>query len=790
MPFNKQIKRVLVVSDNDYSISNIVSTFKSENVEVIVMGNCASILQVCGLSVSANTTDSTNTKENADIEINASFSLNNTSVADSVYICQPTTDTINRVVAHHVPDSIFWDVLDEDLINSTHQDSNFASFNIKVLYSAKVTKFAPPVQGYQKYMLLYLKDSSGETLFLNCTYDGDILVTPCVILTTSQLSTLQKVATDTIKNFEKPGLYKVRVCSNTHDATTQSNADQDLQCHVVSVCSKLNDYSAFASNAMQWDIAEYLVKISMGYTLNEILTVLPTMSQIVYGISTRTKSDVIINLETNESSQVVTSGDLYQDLIRKLDATQVRQFVFFNGLYLDSAQDLVMSNNVVLQSVTENINEFKYEIFGVDKSILDTKNTKPKSTKNESAKNTTSTSKSNKSTSIKKVDFDQILKNKLPYKLVVRTMVDDEYIVGKRQFLALACEWDEATNVLNSLFGNDTDVDLQHGVTPSVDTENIDISTNLYNSSMLRLYDFTNLPISPMELKFIKMHGAGNDYIFIDCLYRNLNAINLNYIIWHMSRRHFGIGSDGVVLITKSSNADGKMIMYNADASRGSMCGNAIRCVAKYLYEKGVTNEQNIKIETDSGIKNITVTVKDNKVTHARVDMGKANLVEPRQITLDGIVKATDNITNETNSTSGGANIIIKDIVFVDVGNPHCVVFLNKDEFENLDINTLGTLYQDCKDFGDISPNVEFVYINSENTATMRVYERGSGETLACGTGACASIVAGIHKGIFNKNTDISVHCKGGILKINVTDDTIYMTGDCHSVYSGVVEIW
>lgn len=261
-----------------------------------------------------------------------------------------------------------------------------------------------------------------------------------------------------------------------------------------------------------------------------------------------------------------------------------------------------------------------------------------------------------------------------------------------------------------------------------------------------------------MELNFIKMHGCGNDYIYINCLEEPI-FLSEEQII-QISNRNKGIGSDGVVLIKKSNNADAYMQMFNADGSEGSMCGNAIRCVAKFVLEYTNNNSNNIYIDTKSGIKQINCT-RDEKglVTAAEVNMGSCTSKNISLSILDKTYEAT----------------------FVDIGNPHIVIFLNEEEsLVDLNLHEIGPLFESSIEGG---VNTEFAKIINDSEIEMRVWERGSGETMACGTGACAVVFA---SGFYNK--PIKVKLLGGDLTI-LNKENLYMTGECIEVYRGTITI-
>lgn len=280
-------------------------------------------------------------------------------------------------------------------------------------------------------------------------------------------------------------------------------------------------------------------------------------------------------------------------------------------------------------------------------------------------------------------------------------------------------------------------------------------------------------------IEFTKMHGCGNDYIYIDCFKQEIN--NPEELSINLSRQHFSIGGDGVILICPSDKADAKMRIFNLDGSEGKMCGNGIRCVAKYLYDNGILdiNEKSeLTIETLSGIKNLKAYTQDGRVTRLRVDMGKASLkASDIPVTADSetVINKPVEIDGETYN-----------ITCVSMGNPHCVVFVNN--VDGFDVETVGKKFEHHEMFPD-RVNTEFVKVINNKTLKMRVWERGNGETLACGTGACAAVVAACENGICKKDEDITVKLTGGELTIRYTDDTVYMTGDARLVFEGEVEI-
>lgn len=277
-------------------------------------------------------------------------------------------------------------------------------------------------------------------------------------------------------------------------------------------------------------------------------------------------------------------------------------------------------------------------------------------------------------------------------------------------------------------------------------------------------------------MKFTKMQGAGNDYIYVNCFTETVK--NPEETAVRVSDRHFGVGADGLVLICPSENADFFMDIYNADGSRAKMCGNATRCVAKYVYDNKMTDKTEIALETLSGIKRIKITVQDGKAVAARVNMG-APILTPREIptNFDGETVVSQNLTIDDTTYA---------VTCVSMGNPHCVLYT--DDVHALDLSRIGPKFENHEMFPD-RINTEFVHIVSETEFDMRVWERGSGETLACGTGACAATVASILNGYCKRDTEIKVNLLGGTLYINWTaDGDVYMTGPAETVCTGEID--
>lgn len=274
-------------------------------------------------------------------------------------------------------------------------------------------------------------------------------------------------------------------------------------------------------------------------------------------------------------------------------------------------------------------------------------------------------------------------------------------------------------------------------------------------------------------MKFTKMQGLGNDYVYVNCLEEKVE--NPSEVAIKVSNRNFGIGSDGLILINPSKVADFEMEMYNADGSRGEMCGNGIRCVAKYVYDYGLTDKTSISVETLGGIKYLDLTVEDGKVVLVKVDMGKP-ILEPALIP---IVADGDTVIDEPIIVDGTEY----HMTGVSMGNPHTVVFI--DDVKNLEIEKIGPSFENHERFPK-RINTEFVKVLDRKTVEMRVWERGSGETLACGTGACAVAVACILNGL--TEDEVTVKLLGGDLKIQWDRevDTVFMTGPASVSFDGV----
>lgn len=279
-------------------------------------------------------------------------------------------------------------------------------------------------------------------------------------------------------------------------------------------------------------------------------------------------------------------------------------------------------------------------------------------------------------------------------------------------------------------------------------------------------------------LTFSKMHGIGNDYIYINCFQETVTDPEKLSIF--MSNVRFGVGSDGLVLILPSEVADFRMRIFNADGSEAMMCGNATRCVGKYVYEHGMTDKTEVSLETNSGIKYLTLYVNEatNKVDAVKVDMGKA-ILKPAEIPV----------------ADDGDRFIAKPVVVDDVsydmtcvsmGNPHAVVFL--PEIDSLDLEKIGPSFEHHPLFPN-RVNTEFIRVIDDHTLQMRVWERGSGETFACGTGACAAAVASVLNGYCKREQEILIHLRGGDLRIIYhNDESVTMIGPATFIFEGKME--
>lgn len=272
------------------------------------------------------------------------------------------------------------------------------------------------------------------------------------------------------------------------------------------------------------------------------------------------------------------------------------------------------------------------------------------------------------------------------------------------------------------------------------------------------------------------MHGLGNDYVYVNCFEEKIG--NPPAVARFVSDRHFGIGSDGLIMINPSKTADFEMEMYNADGSRGEMCGNGIRCVAKYVYDYGLTDKTQISVETLGGIKYLDLTVEDGKVSLVKVDMGKPEL----EADLIPIISEREKVIDEPIEVDGKEY----HMTGVSMGNPHAVIYV--DDVKGLDLEKIGPKFENHERFPK-RINTEFVHCIDRQTVEMRVWERGSGETLACGTGACAVAVSSILNNL--TDTQVTVKLLGGDLQIewDREKDRVFMTGPATVVFDGVIDI-
>lgn len=273
-------------------------------------------------------------------------------------------------------------------------------------------------------------------------------------------------------------------------------------------------------------------------------------------------------------------------------------------------------------------------------------------------------------------------------------------------------------------------------------------------------------------IKFTKMHGLGNDYVYMDAIHQNIE--NESLLAQFVSNRNFGIGSDGLILICKSDIADFKMRMFNSDGSEAEMCGNGIRCVGKFVYDKGMTDKTEVRIETLAGIKVLNFNIKEGKVESVRVDMGEP-ILEPKNIPVISEEEIVKNLKIKA---------IDKEFKFtaVSMGNPHAITLV--EDVKSFDVKKYGEVIEIDSKFPN-KTNVEFIEILDKDNIKMRVWERGAGETLACGTGACASVVACILNNL--TNSKVKVELLGGFLEIewNQEDNHVYMTGPAVTVFEG-----
>lgn len=279
-------------------------------------------------------------------------------------------------------------------------------------------------------------------------------------------------------------------------------------------------------------------------------------------------------------------------------------------------------------------------------------------------------------------------------------------------------------------------------------------------------------------MKFTKMHGIANDYVYINCFEEKVD--NPSALAIRLSDRRRSVGGDGVILICPSEVADFKMRMFNADGSEGKMCGNGSRCVGKYVYDKGLTKKTSVTLETLAGIKTLNLKVENGKVSSVTVDMGKADfLPENVPVVFDGVEMVNSELRIAEKNWKATA---------VSMGNPHCVIFTDEN-IKDLPLEKIGPMFENNPIFPD-RVNTEFVNVIDSHTLSMRVWERGSGETMACGTGACAVAAVAVKTGICPAGEKITVCLLGGNLEITVSEDwSVKMTGPAEVAFEGEVEV-
>lgn len=278
-------------------------------------------------------------------------------------------------------------------------------------------------------------------------------------------------------------------------------------------------------------------------------------------------------------------------------------------------------------------------------------------------------------------------------------------------------------------------------------------------------------------MRFTKMHGIGNDYVYVNCFEESI--LNPSGLAVKVSDRHFGIGSDGLVLIMPSKKQDFRMRMFNPDGTEAEMCGNAIRCVGKYVFDNAMTEKKEITIETLAGVKKLKLNIRNGKVRTVLVDMGEPAL-EPEKIPVNYCGKRFINENMEI-----GGKVVYK-VTCVSMGNPHAVAYL--DDIDSLEIDEIGPGFEHNALFPH-GINAEFVEVIDRATLKMRVWERGAGETLACGTGACAAVVASVLNGISERKADVRLRGGDLLIEWNEQDNHVYMTGPAETVFEGNINL-
>ena len=315
----------------------------------------------------------------------------------------------------------------------------------------------------------------------------------------------------------------------------------------------------------------------------------------------------------------------------------------------------------------------------------------------------------------------------------------------------------------------------------SIDTANAIAASirSKYNESNTEIVDINNMRREKTTLHFTKMHGCGNDYVYFNCFDRMID--NPEGFALNLSDRHFGVGGDGVILVCRSKVADGRMRMFNLDGSEGRMCGNGIRCVAKFMRDNGLVDRDRMTIETLSGIIKVKLSRHYGEVNGATVDMGAA-ILEPERIPCTLPADENGRVVDREVEIAGEKHRV----TCVSMGNPHCIVFMNN--IDDMEIEKIGPKFEHDPIFPE-RVNTEFIKVIDSHTLKMRVWERGSGETFACGTGACAAVVAAVLNGYCPMNEEVTVMLRGGNLTIRYTEDTVYMTGEAVTVFEGDIRV-
>ena len=281
-------------------------------------------------------------------------------------------------------------------------------------------------------------------------------------------------------------------------------------------------------------------------------------------------------------------------------------------------------------------------------------------------------------------------------------------------------------------------------------------------------------------MKFTKMHGCGNDYIYVNGFAEHIDADRKPELVRRLSDRHFGIGGDGVIFINPGKSAAFEMEMYNADGTRAQMCGNGIRCVAKYIYDHGLTDQTDIAIESFGRVKYLELTPgSDDKVSTVRVNMGEPVL---RAAEIP-VISDNEQVVSEAIEVDGK----VYEMTCVSMGNPHAVVFIDDADIKDLDIEAVGPYFENHARFPERT-NTEFVRIIDRNNVQMRVWERGTGETLACGTGCCATAVACVLNGLTDTKVNVSVPGGEILCEWDRQDNLVYMTGPAATVFDGEID--